>query len=157
MKYILLFLFTGLIISCDKEENDPPPTKEEILTNGSWKYESGGVDQDKNGTVDISFSTIPLIQPCILDNTVSFSAGGTGVASEGATKCDPAAPSTTTFLWSFNSSGTEINLTGGLLGLGGKFKILTLTDTRFSLAKDTTISFGGGIPQNIALIVNLQH
>ncbi|MGZ8537021.1 MAG: hypothetical protein ACXWV9_02105 [Flavisolibacter sp.] len=157
MKYILLFLFSGLIISCDKEENDPPPTKAELLTKSSWKYESGGVDQDKNGTIDLSFAATGLLQPCILDNTATFTLGGTGVTDEGATKCDPAAPQTTSFSWSFNGSATEIFISGGLLGLGGQFKITTLTDTRFSLAKDTAISFSGGIPQNISLIVNLQH
>ena len=157
MKYILLFLLSGLMISCEKEENDPPPTKAELLANGAWKYESGGVDQDKNGTIDLSFAATGLLQPCILDNTVSFNSDGTGTTAEGATKCDPAAPPTTSFVWSFNSTATELFISGGLLGLGGQFKITTLTDTRFSISKDTAVSFGGGIPQNISLIVNLQH
>ena len=157
MKYIFLFVLSGFILSCDKDENDPPPTKAELLTKSEWKYESGGVDQDKNGTIDLNFSLTPLGQPCILDNTATFTLGGTGVTSEGATKCDPAAPQTTPFIWSFNSSATEIYISGGLVGLGGQFKVLTLTDTRFSISKDTTVSFSGGIPQNISLIVNLQH
>ena len=157
MKYILLFVLSAFILSCDKEENDPPPTNAELLTKSEWKYESGGVDQDKNGTIDLSFAATGLLQPCILDNTVSFSVGGGGTTSEGATKCDPAAPPLVPFAWSFNSTETEIFISGGLLGLGGQFKVIALTDTRFSVAKDTSVSFSGGIPTPISLIVNQQH
>jgi hypothetical protein len=157
MKYILLLVLTGIFIACNDKDEDLPPTKTELITKSSWKYESGGVDQDKNGTIDINFSLTPLGKPCILDNTATFTLGGTGVADEGATKCDPAAPQTSPFIWSFNSSATEIYISGGLFGLGGQFKVVTLTDTRFSMAKDTSISLTGGIPQNISLIVNLQH
>jgi hypothetical protein len=97
------------------------------------------------------------VQACILDNSATFASGGSGTTEEGATKCNPAAPSSTPFVWSFTNNESELYISGSLLGLGGQFKIITLTDTRFSVAKDTAISFGGGIPLNISLIVNLKH
>jgi len=46
-----------------------------------------------------------------------------------------------------------MNISGSVLGLGGQFKIVALTDTKFTLSKDTTISPLG----SVALVVNLQH
>ena len=156
MKYTLTILSFCLLFSCKKDE-DTPPTKTEMITSSSWKYESGGVDQDKNGTVDLSFAATGILQPCMLDNTVTFSTGGNGTTDEGATKCNAGAPQTSSFIWSFANNATELQVTGGFLGLGGQFKINTLTTTQLSLAKDTAVSFSGGIPMNISLIVNLQH
>ena len=157
MKYTFLALVTLLLISCGKDDdNDQPqqPTKTDLVTKSSWKYESGGIDQDKNGTVDINFSSLPgVLQPCILDNTATFAANGSGTTDEGATKCSPSAPQTGVFAWAFASNETAMNISGSVLGLGGQFKIVALTDTKFTLSKDTTISPLG----SVALVVNLQH
>ena len=157
MKYIKIFLVPVILFTaCNKDENKGP-TKTEMLTSQSWKYDSGGIDQDRNGTVDYPFSTIPgLLTPCILDNTGSFSSNGTGVADEGATKCSVSAPQTIPFTWAFQNNETEINVQGpGLFGLGGKFTIKELTATSFSLSKDTTVTTP--VTMTVALIVKLKH
>lgn len=155
MKYILPLFAIWLLMACKKDENNGP-TNTQMLSSSPWKYESGGVDQDKNGTIEISFAAVGILQPCILDNTATFNSNGTGVTDEGATKCSVVAPQTAPFTWSFTNSETAINITGSVLGLGGTFKIASLTSTKFSLTKDTTIIFGS-TPANVALIVNMQH
>ncbi|MFL5808156.1 MAG: hypothetical protein ACJ749_01465 [Flavisolibacter sp.] len=159
MKYTLCTIAIFLLVSCgkDKDNNQPQqPTKTELISKSSWKYESGGVDQDKNGTFDISFATLGILQPCILDNTATFTANGSGTTDEGTTKCNPSVPQTSPFVWAFANSETAINISGSIIGLGGQFKILALTDTKLSLSKDTTITLIGP-PTPVALIVNLQH
>ena len=155
MKYITLTIavcFAFASCSKDSSENNGP-TKTQLLTSGAWKYESGGADLDKNGTIDISLETIGTIPPCILDNSATFNADGTGINDEGATKCDPALPQTTSFNWSFANNETALNISGsGFAGISGQFKITTLSTTRLTIAKDTTVN---NIPA--ALIVNLKH
>lgn len=160
MKYLFLSLCACcLFIACKKNDDKPKePTKTELLTSQSWKYESGGVDQNRDGTIDLTFASTGYLQPCILDNTGTFSVNGTGIADEGATKCAPADPQTTAFTWSFQNNETEMNILGpGLFGLGGKFNVKTLTATSLSISKDTIVTFPPLPPTNVALIVNLKH
>src|SRR3954471_12979798 len=104
MKYLAIVLLFGSLLSCKKKKDEP--TKTDLITSSSWQYESGGIDQDRNGTVDFTFESTGLLQPCILDNKGTFHADGTGVADEGATKCNASAPQTTPFTWSFASNET---------------------------------------------------
>lgn len=155
MKYILSALIIALIgSSCsDKETDPPPPSNTQHITASPWKYESGGVDQDRNGTVDITFESTGLVQACVLDNSGTFNANGTGVNDEGATKCNGNLPQTTPFTWSFANNETSLNVGGsGVFGIGGQFKITTLTSTKMTLSKDTTI-----MATTVGLIVNLKH
>lgn len=158
MKYFapLLLLF---IISCKKSSNnnDNTPSRTTLITTQSWQYENGGIDQDRNGTIDITLEATGQAQPCLLDNTGTFRSDGTGTADEGATKCNPASPQTNTFTWAFANNETTLNITGsGLFGQGGSFAIKGLTTTRLTLAKDTTLTVGG-TPFNASFLVNLKH
>lgn len=155
MKYGILTIaacFVFAACSKDKPENTGP-TKTELLTSGAWKYESGGADLNKDGTIDLTLETLGLVPACLLDNSATFNADGTGVNDEGATKCDPSLPQTTSFNWSFANNETALNITGsGFAGISGQFKITTLSTTRLTITKDTTVN---SIPA--ALIVNLKH
>lgn len=156
MKYILpSFLFLVLFSACSKDENDPP-TNEELLASGTWKFDEGGVDNDQNGTVDLIVSG-GLLDPCIADNTITFSTTGTGVIDEGGTKCDPSANQSTNFNYTLSTvnNQTQITLAGAdLLGLGGSFEIIELSDTRLGLSKDTSLA---PFPMPVSLIVYLKH
>ncbi|HEU4472770.1 MAG TPA: hypothetical protein VFR58_16865 [Flavisolibacter sp.] len=159
MKYINATLaLSFLFLSCDKDDNgDSGQTdKTSILTGQTWKYESGGVDLNGDGSFEIPFSTIG-IQSCTLDNTATFNTNGTGVADEGATKCDASLPQTTPFTWSFLNNQADIRLAGsGLFGLGGQFKVRALSHSGFSLSKDTSTTLSG-VPVTGTIIVNLKH
>ena len=153
-----LALLSLAFLSCDKDNDGPTgPTRTELLTSSAWKYDNGGIDQDKNGTVDLTFEMTGVVQPCHLDNTVVFMSNGSGTADEGATKCNIATPQTTAFNWSFTSNETMLHIGGpGLLGFGGSFKVNSITATQLSLSKDTSLVLGG-IPFNVSLIANLKH
>ncbi|MGZ5286235.1 MAG: hypothetical protein ACXWB9_03575 [Flavisolibacter sp.] len=153
MKYPISILLAFFLISCDKEENDPPaPTNTDHISSSQWQYENGGVDGDKNGTIDLNLSTVG-IPDCVLDNKATFNANGSGVADEGATKCDAAHPQTTAFNWNFSNNETTLNIAGsGLFGIGGQFTVTELNANRLSLRKDTTM-----MGQSVWMVVQFKH
>jgi hypothetical protein len=155
MKNTLILLACSIFLfSCEKDDDDTPaePTKTELMTKASWKYDNAGVDADRNGTIDFPAGT--MLQACLTDNILTLSANGTGNVDEGPTKCDAAQPQTSALTWNFTSNETMINLSGGgIVGISGQAKILALSSTALSLSKDTTIAPLG----NVALIVNLKH
>lgn len=156
MKYSILLCaaLSVCLLSCDKDSDETAqPTNTELIAKASWKYENAGIDIDKNGTIE---SPLPssLIQPCLTDNTLTFTANGSGTLDEGATKCDPTLPQTTQITWSFTNNETTLNLSGGgLLGVSGQVKIIALTEDRLTLSKDTSLPIVGAV----ALVANLKH
>ncbi len=154
-KLLALPLIGLAIFSCKKEESKSETTKTDILVQQSWKFDNAGLDIDKNGAID---NPLPgdLTPSCLTDNTVSFAKDGTGTVDEGAERCDPADPQTSTFNWNFTDNETYINISGNAITgtNGGKFKILELSNTKFSLSKDTTFP---GVPLSVTVIVNLKH
>lgn len=159
MKYLFCLMTAALALaSCKKDSNsnNSGPSKTDLITSATWKYNSGGIDQDRNGTVDLTFESTGLVQPCVLDNTATFRSDGSGTGDEGATKCSTNAPQTTPFTWSFGSGETTLNINGSLLGIGGTFKVTSLTSTALSLSKDTSMTISG-INFNVSIIANLKH
>jgi hypothetical protein len=140
-----------LLYSCSEKETDPQPTRTELLTNGSWKYDSGGVDSDRNGTIDITIESTGF-PACRLDNIGTFQNGGLGINDEGPTKCNAGDPQTTNFNWSLTDSDSKLNISGsGFFGASGQFNVRTLTNAQLSISKDTMVgSF------NALLIVNMK-
>ncbi len=141
-------------LSCSKN-SDPDvisaATKVDNISSGAWKYESGGVDQDKNGTIDIPGST--LFGSCSLDNTITFKKDNTGITDEGGTKCNLGDPQSAPFSWNFTEAEANITISNNIFSLlNGKFKVVSLTSSAFTLSKDSTIG-----PLSVSLIVNLKH
>ncbi|MFM9911031.1 MAG: hypothetical protein ACKVOW_16950 [Chitinophagaceae bacterium] len=128
MKFNKLKLFTLVIalaslISCSKKSTSKSNT--ELLTQSSWKVVSGGLDLDKNGTVDAE-----LVTDCVKDNSVTFVTGGTGTIDEGATKCDSGDPQTESFAWLFKNGEKELEFDGE------SFTILSLSDNQLKIYFD---------------------
>jgi hypothetical protein len=151
--YLLLPLLSLIVFSCGKDDQPKQPTKTEIIAQATWKYDNGGIDNDKNGTVDIP-ATGALLLACQADNTLLLNTNGTGVIDEGTTKCNTTDPQSMPITWNFTNNETALRLSGGsVLGIGGEFKVLELSTTKLSLSKDTTIAFLGPV----ALVLNLKH
>jgi len=153
MKYTFLVLFSAAIFSCGKDDPKPEAaeTKTDVLTKASWKYESAFIDANRDGTTD--FPIPPgFFDDCVLDNTVTFAANGTGVVSEGTDVCS-GAPATTNISWNFADSEKALVIgNGSIAGVGGQLKIVELSANRLTLSKDT-VSLG----TNVAVVVSLKH
>jgi hypothetical protein len=151
MKYTFLMAALSLcVISC-KKNSDSAPNKTDQLTSSDWKYDSGGIS-DANGNIIVNFNTTGMVPDCMLDNTVKFQSDGTGTVYENTNVCS-GAPATSAFTWNFSQNETLLNLSGGTLaGLGGSFKIKTLSGTQLSVLKDTTY-----MGTSATLVVNLKH
>jgi hypothetical protein len=155
MKYLFICFYSCLLaIGCNQKDASPPaPTKTEVITQASWKYDNAGIDGDRNGTIDFP-PPAGILVPCLTDNTLTLSANGTGTVDEGATKCAASDPQTAALNWSFADNETALQISGGnVLGITGKFKILELSATKLSLSKDTTVPVLG----TVALIAVLKH
>lgn len=154
---LFVVALTALVFSgCDKDDDDDQNNGNQnttLLTQQTWRFDNAGFDADKNGTIELPLPAGTL-QPCLTDNTATFTANGTGTIDEGPTKCDPALPQTTPFNWSFANGETMLNLSGSVIPgtNGGQFKINTLSSTQLSLSKDTVL-----LGQSIALVANFKH
>jgi hypothetical protein len=143
MKKVLYFLpVLFLAISCDKDDDDDTPagkTKTQMLTEATWKFQAAGIDIDKNGTWETNLAS--FIPDCAEDNTLKFETNGSGTSDEGTVKCSGNTSQTTPFNWAFATNETVINITGNaVLGYGGQYKLVSLTEAKMSLSKDTTIT-----------------
>jgi len=152
MKYT--FLILGICVcgwSC-KKDADSGGDKTQLLTSADWKYDNGGIG-DANGNILFDFSSFGAIPDCSLDNSVRFNSGGTGTVSENANVCS-GAPATASFTWSLSSDQNNLNVSGGAVaGISGNFKIKTLSSSKLTLTKDTTVSGYG----SVTAIFNLKH
>jgi hypothetical protein len=103
-----LILPALVIVSMTSCKKDSKKSNTELITQSAWKLQTVGIDNDKNGTVDLE----DAIDACSKDDLTTFATNGTGVVDEGATKCDPTDPQTTSFTWSFANNETELNFDG---------------------------------------------
>ena len=135
-----LVLFTG----CDKDDPEPAPkTKTQLLTQSTWRFSAitwGGTDYS---------SQLPT---CYKDNTLKFEANGTGVADEGATKCNAGDPQTNAYTWSFASGETQLTASHPLLpGGSNTFTINTLSETQLVVSQQWSPP-GSGFPAQLTVV-----
>ena len=88
--------------SCSKSHSSEHPTNGPgsnfvLITQTTWRYDTSGVDLNKDGVVDIGNDT--LITACEKDDIYTFKSDSTGIIDEGVTKCDAADPQTLPFSW----------------------------------------------------------
>lgn len=158
MKIFSTFLLFGILsllfIRCQKDDNPTPAsTNTDNIASGPWVHESSGVDIGKDGTIDVPLQTAG-VEACRLDNILTFKKDGTAITDEGTAKCNASDPQTTNFNWSFADNESSLIISNNVFtALNGKLKIRTLTNTNFSVGKDTTIAPLG----NVTIIVNLKH
>lgn len=152
MKYTLTILAASFFILSCKKDSSSSNSKTQQITSSDWKYDTGGIG-DASGNILVSFTTLGIVPNCSLDNTIHFNSNGNGTVSENADVCTGAPPSTP-FTWSFSGNETVLNISGSAIaGIGGSFKIKTLSATQLSLLKDTTVTGYG----SVTAIVNLKH
>jgi hypothetical protein len=107
-----------------------------LLKKGTWKFDTAGVDINKDGIIDQEDETL---EPCFKDNTYVFATDSTVVVDEGPTKCDAGDPQTATYPWKI-TSGNPATLTSSFNPiLAEGLKVRTLTDTKLTVYKDTSL------------------
>lgn len=125
-----VFSFTTLFFaSCDKTD-EAPPTNSDYITKSSWKFSTA-----KAGGTDVT-ANVPA---CFKDNTMLFAINGTGTINESTIVCNPASPSS--FTWVFQNNGTEINMSTPIVSGGsGVFTIVLLNDVNLVVSQTMTIA-----------------
>ena len=128
IKFFTLVLAVASLAACSKKGTTK--SKTELLTQSAWKYASAGIDTDKNGTVDVEDGSI---NSCEKDNSATFITGGTGSYDEGATKCSPSDPQTTTFTWQFKNEEKELEFDGDI------YQLLSIDENNIKLYYDIVL------------------
>lgn len=126
LKTAAVVMAVATLTACSKGSSKKSNT--ELLTKAAWKLQTGGLDADKNGTVDLEDS----FEACELDNLITFVTGGTGTVDEGPTKCDPADDQSTSFAWQFKNDEKEIEFDGE------SYKIYSIDDTNLKIYFEET-------------------
>ena len=139
---VALILAGFTFFACKKDDDKVTPvTTVDLLASGAWKFDTIGFDADNNGSID---EAVPpgIVEACDLDNTLTFNKdGATGIADEGATKCNAADPQTINFGYQLKNGDSVINFTGNLPDeLKGDVNIVTLSNTQFILSKRIVIA-----------------
>ncbi len=159
-KYVFALLSIGFILyACKKDKNNSNDNnaKMQLITSATWKYDTVGLDTDKDGKPD---QPIPSyagggVQPCDKDNTITFKSDSTGVLNAGTLKCNSTDPQTAAFRWWFKDNGATLYSPDPLFGstFTGGFKVGELSSTRLRILKDTTLSPYG----TFTLVLDLKH
>ena len=156
-KYALSALAIGFIIyGCKKDDDDKDVTKERVqfITSATWKYDTVGIDTNKDGKPDQPLQGVSL-EKCDTDNTITFKSDSTGVLSEGATKCNSSDPQNTPFTWYFKEKGTILYTPDQIFGNGitGDFRVGEITTSRLRVIKDITYPLLG----TYTIVLDLKH
>lgn len=135
--------------ACKKDSSSSSnASRTTLITQTTWRYDTSGIDLDHNGTIDLGNDT--LIAKCQKDDIYTFASNGTGTMDEGSLKCSVADPQTSSFNWSLTNHDSVLHAT--FPPISGTINIQSVTSTKWTLYKDTTIS---GI--SIRYIVSLKH
>jgi hypothetical protein len=109
---LIIGAFFTINLSCQKSSGGSAKTRKELLTSGSWKVSAVTVNPpvDYNGDGTDDTDIFALWEQCLKDDVTTFKADGTAKADEGATKCDPNDPQTSSLTWSLNSDDTKLTI-----------------------------------------------
>jgi hypothetical protein len=131
---VMSLILTSFLSSCTQDSDTilTPPTNTELITSASWKFSSATV-----GGSDVS----AFLQGCQKDNTMLFAAAGTGVADEGASKCNGADPQTTPFTWNYDTNETALHVSA-ILFTGGSsdFTLVSLSASQLVVSQAIDVS-----------------
>jgi hypothetical protein len=137
-----LWIVTALITlaaawaACSKNSsNSNSNSRVSLMTQAIWKYDTSGIDLNKDGTIDIA----DTLQACFKDNTYQFNKDSTGILNEGAIKCNSTDPQTSAFSWTISSGNPAILKSDVAPILAEGLTVLTLSSTKLTVYKDTTI------------------
>jgi hypothetical protein len=145
----------SLWVSCSKssssDTNNTNNEKVTLITQTAWKYDTSGIDINKDGIIGTGDFGDGSVEACTKDNTYLFKKDSTGTMDEGALKCSSSDPQTLPFTWSFTNNQTALTATFSPI-LSGGVNIVSLTDTKFVVYKDTSY-----LGANVRYLISLKH
>lgn len=113
-----------VLASCKKDDDSP----KDLLTGQScWKV----VKQESRLSATDPWEA-EVVEPCSADDCLNFSDDGNFSSDEGATKCDPSDPETTTGTYVLSEDGKTLTLTED--GISLPFVVTELTSTKLVLS-----------------------
>ena len=126
------------LAACGKStsNNNNTNTNVVLLTKATWKFDTAGVDLNRDGIIDQADETL---ESCFKDNTYIFKTDSTVFVDEGPTKCDGGDPQTATYPWTITGSNPAILKSSVNPILAEGLKVRTLTDTKLTVYKDTAV------------------
>jgi hypothetical protein len=162
-KTAFLAALTVLVVfGCKQKEAAPDPLFQQriswLVDSTPWTLRYAGIDFNKDGVIDHDLASGGLPY-CQLDNSYDFSAGGIGNVFDSTAHCDTSGVVNRPFSWAFTDNQQSIDISGTeIFGLTGHFKIYELTDSRFSIARDTLVTLPF-VPQMVTgwVIMSLKH
>lgn len=127
---LLLAVATAPFVSCKKDDDKSAEdtltsatcwsqVKDEVYNTTTSQWEDQGVDD------------------CTKDDCTNFKSDKTASFDEGATKCDPTDPQTTTGTWSLSADGKTLTLTQDGVSLDGT--VVELSSSKMVLEYDFAI------------------
>lgn len=125
------FLFTlvagvsFVLFSCKKDEK----SKSDLLVDGGcWKHTKSEFFDSSSSTWENS-----PIDSCDLDDCLTLNVGGTITLDEGAFKCDPTDPQTSSGTWSLSTDETTLTLVDNAFPIPVASKIIELSADKMIL------------------------
>ncbi len=127
--FLALAVLSIAFVSCEKDK-DNKPDNTELLTGKNWKLTAFTIDPaiDWFGNGTLVTNIYAQLPTCAKDDLATFNKNGTVNFDEGATKCDPNDPQTTSGTWAFNTDKTIISVTTD--GETESWKVLELKNDR---------------------------
>lgn len=116
-----LLMMTTIMISCDKDDNDPT-LRETQLTQREWKITEITRKKITDPAADSS-----ILKACTNDDRLVFTPGHGYQLKDNTTKCDTSIFAYGTGNWNFTNAENEIQLGGG--ARAQKWKVLTMNDS----------------------------
>ena len=134
-----------VMASCKKDDPAPVKTTKDYLTAHNWKMTAQVIDPGVNINGTIITDIFVFVPDCTKDDLTKFESNGSITDDEGATKCDPTDPQTTTDgKWVLSSDKKTMTITYPNED-PTSIEILTINDTTFKGKFTTVEDFGSGL------------
>lgn len=131
--------------ACQKKDNTGSTpqlsAKTQLLIKSNWILVDNETKVGSGGTWGSNYQGF---YPCRKDDLLKFNSDNTGVADEGATKCNTTDPQSVPFSWTFAESETKLtfqNSTATIDVLSETSLVITYTDNYFTPARYNRLTF----------------
>ena len=124
---LLLFSVMALVTTACKKD-DEKSASDRLTGTSCWQQVKSETQDPTTGTW-----TDDGVDACDRDDCTNFNSDGTLTFDEGATKCDPADPQTTTGSWVLSNDGNTLTITDNTTMLTIASTVVELTDNRMVL------------------------